>query len=175
MAGKTPAKAEQSGEVVPPRPYQRFIDMLAQQAELSQSFSDSSDVMADIVDGMLAAESLEDAIAIQDASRPSGKSMVDIEHEVTEIEVVKGDVQYEEHSLGYYLRVTATLMEPFATAGKAYQPGEVIVYATGAPNVVTLLFKAQRQDRFPLGVVIRSKAVANGDLLLLRLIPVRAR
>jgi hypothetical protein len=168
----TPAPNSKEGSITTPKPFDRFLSALMTEAQATAEFQNSGDISREIVGNMIVADSLEGAIAAQDAGMPSGKDMVDIEHTVLSYEVVKGDVKYADHSLGVYLRVTCTLDQDAPKLVKLM--GETHVYACGAPNVVTLLYKARATDRLPLSCVIRSKDTDNGTLLLLRLTPKRA-
>lgn len=158
----------------PPRAFQRFTQQMAQEAELSASFSDADKALIteQVVERMLMANSLEEAIAAQDAGMPSGQTIMDLEHEVVGFEVVKSDKP--DAPLGHYLRVQAIALHEFTNEGFSVQPGEEFTYAIGAPNPVTLLIKARGDDRLPIEIVLRGKKTDGGTLLLLRLVPKRA-
>jgi hypothetical protein len=161
-----------SGEVESPKPFQRYLAALSDEASLTEGFTDAGEITAMVASRMLEAGSLEDAFEAQDSGLISGQQLKDIEHEVTSFDVVKSSKQ--DATLGHYLRVTATALEDVPRLG--LKIGEEFTYAVGAANVVTLLYKARQMDRLPLRVVIRGKSTGDGDneLLLLRLAPRRA-
>jgi hypothetical protein len=163
MPEKSPSVAS-SGTVATPRPYERFIEHLAMLAEVDSGISDGDAIAADIMDRMLTSGTLEEAIEVQNAGLPSGKSLIDIEIAITGFVVRKGDVEYEEHSLGYYLRCDAIRMDT----------GEELTFAVGARNIVTLIVMARQQDKLPLECVFRSRKTQQGALLTLHLLPKRA-
>jgi len=163
MPEKSPARA-QAGEVIEKRPYERFIEHLAMLAEANEGFDDGDSIAADVMDRMLTAGSIDEAVAIQNQGLPSGKDFADVEQLVRSIEVRKGDDEYEQHSLGYYLKIDATRIDT----------GEEITYACGARNVVVILVQAMHEGRLPLECVFRSKKTKNGALLTLQYLPKRA-
>lgn len=173
MPDRNAPSATSDGAVIAPKMFSRFITALNGEAEMTAAEFDAREIAEAVGERILAADSLEEAVAAQDAGIPGGKDMKDIEHTVLSFEVIKGDSKYEESSLGYYLRVYAQLLQAATVAGERYQPGDDITYGVGAPNVLMLLHKARQQDRLPLDVVIRGKATAKGELLLLRLVPAR--
>lgn len=168
------SKAVQATSVNAPKAFDRFKESMAQEAELSASFSDEDRLLIteQVVERMLSANSLEEAIAAQDAGMPSGQTIMDLEHEVAGFEVVKSDKP--DAPLGHYLRVQAIALHEFTNEGFSVQPGEEFTYAVGAPNPVTLLMKARGDNRLPLEIVLRGKKTDGGTLLLLRLVPKRA-
>jgi hypothetical protein len=163
MPEKSPARA-QAGEVIEQRPYQRFIEHLGMLAEANEGFDDGDSIAADIMDKMLTANNLDEAVAIQNQGLPSGKQFADVEQVIRSFEVRKGDDEFEEHSLGYYHKIDATNVET----------GEEFTYACGARNVVVILVQAMHEGRLPLECVFRSKKTKNGALLTLQYLPKRA-
>jgi len=166
--GNTIQPAKNNGTVNSP-PADRAIDRLKSQLELSASLENGNgvsgqEITAAVVERMLTADSLDAAMEAQDASLPSGKALADVEMTVTGITVVTSDSKYTEHSLGYYLIVDAARLDN----------GKELRFAVGAPNVVTLLFRADNEGMLPLECVIRARETANGELLSLRRIPKRA-
>lgn len=151
------------GTVTTPTPMQRWLDQLALESTMRDNV-DASAITEQVIGNMLAAESLDAAIAVQDAGLPSGKDMVGIEQTVTSFEVRESDPRFSEHSLGYYFAVEAFRVDN----------GEHISYGVGAPNVMTVLWVARLRDEFPFSCVIRSRDTANGALLTLYRIPARA-
>lgn len=144
-------------------PFNRFRDELLALAELQEDQVDGSQITRNVVTAMVEADSLEAAIACQDQGIPSGKDMVNVEMEIREFTVIVSDDKYES-PLGVYVRVDDAIR---------LDTLEPIVFSTGAPNVVTLLRKAQRAARMPLQCVIRSREVKKGDLLTLHLVTPR--
>lgn len=161
---KATATQATSGEVISVRPFQRWLEAIKAEAEVTARFTDRKEVTENIGDSILAAESLDAAIAAQDAGLPSGQNIADIEHVVTDFDICEGEAKYEENSLGVYFRVSAALMST----------GEPFQYTVGAPNVLLVLHTARRLGDLPGEFVIRKKASANGDVLLLRRVPPRA-
>jgi hypothetical protein len=163
MPEKSPSVAS-SATVSEQRPYQRFIEHLAMLADVNEGADDGDAIAADIMDRMLTADSLEEAIDVQNQGLPSGKDFVDVEQLVRSIEVRRGDEEYADHSLGYYLKVDAVKLET----------GEEITYACGARNVVVILVQAMHADRLPMECVLRSRRTKQGALLTLQFLPKRA-
>lgn len=157
-----------------PTALERFKQALSQEAELNASFEDGDgeSIAEQIMEKMLLAENLEDAIALQDAGLTSAQDIVDFEHEVIGFEVVQSTK--EGGVLKYYLRVSA--IAEMAWEPLKLNPGDEFTYAVGASNPVTILFKARSTGRLPLSIFYREKATT-GDksLLLLRLVPKRAK
>jgi hypothetical protein len=165
-ANAIPETGEMAGTVVPAR--DGAINRLKSQLELSASLegsgANSADITASVIERMMSADSLDEAMDAQDASLPSGKSLADVEMLVNGITVLRSDAKYTEHSLGFYLVVDAVRLDT----------GEEFRFATGAPNVVALLFRADNQGMLPREFVIRSRETQNGELLSLRNVPKRA-
>lgn len=154
-----------SGSAVERKAIDRFRDALALAADAADDF-DAQEIAANVVENIMTAETDEAAFAAQDSSMPSGKDMADVEMLVNDFNVSKGDTKYEEHSIGYYMRVDATILET----------GTDVRFATGAINVMALLWKVTSggSRNMPYGCVIRSRDTANGALLTLRPLAKRA-
>jgi hypothetical protein len=151
--------------IVPPRAFDRFVNHLANLAEIEESGSgDSSLIMESVLNNILGADSFDEAIAAQDAGIPSGKSLCDVELRIHDFTVAKGDEEYEEHGLGYYYRVNASILET----------GEDIQFAVGAPNVLAVLMRARNDGELPGNYVLRGKKVKRGILLTIKRVPARA-
>jgi hypothetical protein len=150
--------------------YQRFKRELLNMAEAGESFGDSAEeISARVADKMLSADTLEEAIAAQDAGLPNGQDLVDIEHTVISFDAVKS----AKAPHGAYLRVYATALEPIPALGVG--TGEEFTYQVGAANVVPILWKASKAGRLPLAFVFRDKEMdSGGRLLYARLVPRRA-
>lgn len=162
-SNSTPEKAQKSGQVQQMTPLQRFIHQVQGEAELTKTMT-SGDVASRVAANMIEAETLEDAIAAQDSGMASGKDLVDVEMQVNEFDTLPSNEAFKEGSpLGVYVLVHAVKLED----------GTELEFATGAPNIVTLLHKARQLDRLPLDCVIRSKPTSNGELLTLKLLPKR--
>lgn len=158
-----PEKAAKTGQVQQNTPLQRFVEQVRQEAELTKTIT-SGDVASRVTANMVEAETLEDAIAAQDSGMASGKDLIDVEMQVNDFDTLPSSEQFKENSpLGVYLLVHAVKLED----------GAELEFATGAPNVVTLLHKARQLDRLPLDCVIKAKPTANGELLTLKLLPKR--
>jgi hypothetical protein len=161
---QTPAKVAQSGQVQQVSKFQRFVEQVQGEADLTKTMHSSGDIAAEIAAKMIEADSLEEAIAAQDSGIPSGRDLVDVEMSVLDFDTLPADEQYKEGSpLGVYLDIKAVQLEN----------GEELRFRTGATNIVTLLHKARQVDRLPLDCVIRSKVTGGGELLTLKLLPKR--
>jgi hypothetical protein len=154
-----------NGTVEKATPIQRFIKILELEAlETAEDSATGKEISAQITSAMFEADTLEEAIALQDAGLLSGKDMVDVDQEIRSFEVVKSEERFRDSSpLGYYLRIHALRLDTL----------EEVTYATGAPNVVNLVWKARNTDRLPLQCVIRSRPTANGELLSVKLLAPR--
>lgn len=156
---KTPAKSAPKGQVQQSTPFSRFVEMIRGEAELTETFDNGSEIMADVINRVLSAETLEDAFAAQDAGLQNGKDYVDVELNVTDFSVRTSDSKYrKDGDLGVYVRVDATRLDT----------GETVQFFTGAPNVVVMLWQARKLDKLPLECVVKSKETANGELLTLK-------
>ncbi len=157
-------KAEaSSGVAVKKSAMDRFISQLDVAATVNETEFDGALITEQVIERMAAAETLEDAIAVQDSGLLSAQSIVGVEHTVIDFDVMKSSKP--DATLGHYLRVNAARLDT----------GEEFTYAVGAPNPVTLLWKAQQDRRLPLDVRYEAKATSSGnEMLLLRLIPARA-
>lgn len=165
MAKDVSPKSSGAPETV--KPYQRFKDHLANLAELHADEVNGDDIAKNVIDSMLEADSLEAAIAAQDAGILDGRDMVGVPLEVRDWTVVKGDQKFET-PLGHYFRFGDK--DGYADAIDL-RTGQPAVFATGAPNVCTLLHKARMTGRLPLHCEITSRDTKNGTLLGLKLLP----
>lgn len=153
-----------ASKIIQKPPFERFVENLKAQAKLNAGMVSGSEIAEHIIGKVLEAETLEEAFAAQDAGMKNGKDLVDVEITVREFEFLPSDAKLADNStLGVYARVVATDLSS----------GEEITFATGAPNVLTLLWKANQLDRLPLDCMIKAKDTANGQLLTLRLLPKR--
>lgn len=154
--------ASKSGQVVKATPVQRLIDRLALEAEMF-SGEDTGDYVESILSTMIEAPTLEDAIEAQNSGSTGGKDLVGVELEVRSFYVLKATDRYKS-PLKHYLIVNDVIR---------LDTLEQSPFNTGAPNLVINFLKARDTDRLPLQCVIRSREVANGDLLTLELLPKR--
>lgn len=161
------AVSETTGSVTALKPFDRYKRELRAMAELNETMDEgdeAGEISAEIIGKMLEADSLESAIAVQDEGPESGKNLVGVEHTVLSIEVVKSK-RKSATGLGVYLRVKAIRIET----------GEELNYGVGAPNAVTVLILAMRQDRLPLDIVYYMRSTnSDNDVLLVKLVPPRA-
>lgn len=161
---KTPAKKTTSGQVSQVSPFTRFVETIRGEAELTETFDNGSEIMADVINRVLMAETLEDAFAAQDAGLQNGKDYIDVEITINDFTVRTSDSKYrKDGDLGVYVRVDAVRLEN----------GETVQFFTGAPNVVVMLWQARKLDKLPLDCIIKSKETANGELLTLKPLPKR--
>lgn len=176
MAGKQTDQAVAQGGITAPKAFDKFKEALASEATLSASFSDEDKALIteQVVESMIKADSLEEAIQAQDAGLISGQQLVDLEQEIQGFDVVTSSKP--DAPLGHYLRCSSIALMEFNAGGVMLTPGEEFQWAVGASNVVTLLMKARSLGRLPLEIVLKEKKT-EGDkaLLLLRLVPKRAQ
>lgn len=160
---KAPATTQAaSGTVTRMTAVQRFKEQLKLAATMEDN-SDTGAITDAVIERMMTADSLDDAIAAQDASLLSGQSLVDVEQVIYGFDVVKSN-KPDAH-LGFYFRIHAARLSD----------GEEFDYACGAPNVMTLLWRAQNDQELPSEWVIKGKETGSGNTLLtLRRIPKRA-
>jgi hypothetical protein len=157
--GVSPVQA--GTEVVKLSPMKRFKQQLELEAELDGG--DNSSFMDQAIEDMLLADTFEEAMALaaSDTSIANGKNLVNKPIRVNGFQVVKSDAKYAESSpLGFYLRVSDAV---FKSNGKEVQ------FATGAPKVVTPLWRARNEGRLPLDCVVREREVGSGTMLYLEL------
>lgn len=161
MAKSTvPATQNASNGASPAQHFKSVLDVEADNAEFGGS---ASDVMEAVISRMLEASTWDEAVAAQDASLPSGKDLVNVEHTVTDINIFRSEERFS-GGLGYYARVSAAYLDS----------GEEFQYTVGAANVVCLLWLARQRQELPKAVVITSKPTGSGELLMLRPVGKRA-
>lgn len=159
---KDVSPAQAGTEVVKLSPMKRFKQQLEIEAELD-SGGDNSSFMDQAIEEMLLADTFEEtmALAASDTSIANGKNLVNKPVRVNGFQVVKSDSKYAESSpLGFYLRVSDAV---YKSNGKEVQ------FATGAPKVVTPLWRARHEGRLPLDCVVREREVSSGTMLYLEL------
>jgi hypothetical protein len=157
MPGKAAARREASSRPVVSREFLTKLEMTVDD-DANFNYIDSA---------IAAAESTPDIDdlfkALAGGSIKSGKDdMVGIEHTVFSIGVHKGDI--EASAFKYYLIVK----------GAQLSNGQEVEYSIGAPLCVILLFTLHERGQLPANVVIRSKAVANGEMLYMERVADRA-
>lgn len=155
MAEKaTPARAAKTGDVQKATPMQLFMKRL--EFEASEQLENAGDMAAATIEAMLAADSLEDAIAAQDSGMLSAKEhMVNVPHQINNITVRKGD-KNDGGGLGYYL-----IVEAFR-----HDTGEEVRYSVGAAYVLTALYKAREDGRLPSNFMIVTKKTGSGNEMM---------
>jgi hypothetical protein len=165
MPEKSPAARPGTDNAISqPKPLDRFIMALDGLAELARTEVSGKEIAAQVAERMLTADTFEEALAAQDAGLASGRDLVGREILITDFDVFKSDPKYAEHTLGYYYRVEAVSIET----------GEELVFATGATNILTLLYVARIKGKLPWECVITSKDTENGALLTLKPLTKRA-
>lgn len=165
--GQTVSDTAKSGTVTKngKSPAEHFRDVLDLEADSAGEFGGSAeDVMNAVIGKMLEASTWDEAVAAQDATLPSGKDLVDVEHIVRDLQILRSEERFRK-GLGFYARVEAEYLET----------GEEFQYTVGAANVVTLLWLARQRDELPKQVVITSRETASGELLMLRPVAKRAK
>lgn len=154
--------AKTTSDIVKATPMQRLVERLALEAEMF-SGEDTGDFVEAILNGMIEAATLEEAIEAQNSGSTAGKDLVDVELEIRSFFVVKATDRYKT-PLKHYLIINDVIR---------LDTLDQTPFNTGAPNLVINLLKARDTDRLPLQCVIRSREVSNGDLLTLELLPKR--
>jgi hypothetical protein len=149
-------------------PFGKWVSACRGEAELTAKEVSGDEVMATVMDAMLNAESLDAAIAVQDAGLPSAKDfMVGREHSVQRFDMLPSKKQFKKENegidLGFWFRVEAVLLEN----------GEPITYSVGASNVMMVIYTARRLGQLPVELIITSKPTENGDLLIAKRVPKR--
>lgn len=157
---------KKSGVVAPMTPFQRYLSILDLEASDEEVRQSSKEISARITEQMFLAETLEEAIAIQDDGPPSGKDLEDVEMELRSFEVVRSEERFRESSpLGFYVRATDNIR---------LDTLEPCLLVTGAPNIVNAWWKARNTGRLPMQYKIGGKDTGNGRLLTFHLLPKRA-
>jgi hypothetical protein len=155
MPGKETARKTPSKRPVASNEFLTKLEMTCDDDDDNFNYVDSAIAAAD------ANEDLDDLFkALAGGSIKSGKDdMVGIEHTVYSIGVHRGDFEFK-----YFLIVKAASLKD----------GREIEYSIGAPLCVILLFTLHERGQFPVNVVIRSKDVANGEMLYMERVADRA-
>jgi hypothetical protein len=160
MAGKSVDRPKgENPEVRTPSPMERFKQVLEMEAELDGR--GGSNYMDLAIEEMLLADSFDQVmeLASSDAGLSNGKSLVDVPLRVSEIQIVKSDAKYSDHSpIGFYVRIAEAVR---------LDTGKDIAAAVGAPKVVVPLWRARNDGRLPLDCVIKSREVSEGVMLYL--------
>ena len=153
MPGKTAARHESGSRPLASR---EFLNRLDSESESNNfNYVDSAiaaAVNADTEDELFAALGAT-------AGMSAKEDMVGVEHTVLSFEVNKGKYDFP-----YFLSVRAALIAN----------GKEIEYMVGAPSIVILLVRLRDKDLLPVNVVIRSKAVSEGEMLYMEKITDRA-
>jgi|SRR5271155_1532245 len=113
---------------------------------------------ATILNSIMEAESLDDALMRQNATLLSGKGIVGRAHRINSFTLRPSDEKYAENSLGVYAVVQATDLET----------GEEFPYGVGAGNVLAILWQARKYGHIPGDYVLDSRTTRKGDLLSLK-------
>lgn len=145
-------------EVKKASPLKRFVAIL--ELEASEDSRDTTAFVEDILNRMIEAETVEDAIQAQDKASTSGKDLVDVEMEIQWFSIVKSSDKYKS-PLGHYILVEKAVR---------LDTLEPITFSTGSANIIIPLWKARDGGRLPLQCVIRSRDTSNGELLTLQLL-----
>lgn len=160
MSGKA-VDSVKTGVATKATPLQRFISILEIEAATDSTF-DSTGFVENILNSMIEAETLEDALAAQNAGSTGGRDLVGTELEVRGFTLVKAGARYKS-LLGHYMLVDAINLNTLQESP----------FNTGAPNIMINLWKARETNRLPLPCVIRSRDTDNGTLLTLEILPKR--
>lgn len=107
------------------------------------------------------AETFEESVEILNGGAgKNAKGLVGVVHAIQSYELRRSDEKYTKGSglqLGVYAVVHAVTKE-----------GEELVYTTGAPNILAILWQAEKFSRLPLMAVITSKETSEGEMLSLK-------
>jgi hypothetical protein len=150
-----------TGTVTKMTPVQRFVEVLALEAE--DSTGDATEFVESILTAMIEAQTMEDVIAAQNQGATNGKSLVNVELEISWFRIVKSADRFK------------TPLKHYALVDKVIRLDtlESCPFSTGAPNLIIPLWKARNLGVLPLRCVIRSRETDNGELLTLELLPKR--
>ncbi len=102
----------------------------------------------------------EEAVELLNGSSiQNGKNLVGIVQTIVGYKLRKSDEKYANQGmqLGVYAVIDGVTAE-----------GVPLIWATGAPNILAILWQADKFDRFPLRAVVTAKETANGELLSLK-------
>lgn len=137
--------------------YDAWVSAMVVEASLvdDETFDPST-----ILNGILEAESFEEALIRQNSALLSGKGIVGRQHTITDFKLRPSDEKYSsnEHSLGVFAVVQAEDLES----------NEAFTYGVGAANVLAILWQARQFGKIPGDFVIEARSTRNGDLLSLK-------
>lgn len=148
-------------EVETLRPYERMVKQLQGIAKLESDNGSGFEIAANVVDKMLAAETLDDILA---AGKDGPLKAEDMEHKpflVRELSIHKAADAFADGGFGVYYVVACS--DAVSLADK--------VFSVGATNVVAALFAMDQKGVFETDenptLVIRSRPTPNGKLFYL--------
>ncbi len=134
-------------------PYQRWIDILTIEADLSGT-EEAEFVLDDVLSGIIDAETMEDAFEASTKGPESGKGLVDVELAVKDVVIYHSRISTGRFK--FVAKVEATRLDT----------GEDVTFRVGAPNVVALYWKAREFGKLPLECVITERDLGDGKGLL---------
>lgn len=139
--------------------FQRLVQELRAEAAVNASRDVGARISAEVITRILEAPSLDDAFLAQSADLSNTGMPVDVPLVISAITVMPSADKYSaSNKLGVYVLAT----------GSRLDTGETVRFTTGAPNIVTRLWRTRQADGLPLECVIKAKATANGEILSLR-------
>lgn len=139
-----------------PAGFARWQTALVNQAETVDAESENAFDPRDLFAAMNEAGTFEEAIAVLEKGVPSSKDLVGVAHTVTGYRLRKSDEKFKDQ--GIRLGV-------FAVVSAVTHDNEQLTYTTGAPNLIGVLWQADKHERFPLRVTITSRETPNGELI----------
>lgn len=149
-------------------PFGKWVSAIREEAAQTAALTSGDEVMGNVMEAMLAADTLDDAIAVQEAGLPSAKeNMVGREHSVQRFDLMPSKKNFKKEGEGIDLKVWARVECVLMETGEPY------TYSVGASNVLMVLYTARRLGELPFEMVIGSKETENGDLLIAKRVPKR--
>ena len=131
-----------------------WVDSVAIQMDLEREESPFN--VQDLYASMLEADSFEQLLELQEGSAlPSSKDLTGQPHIVNSFTIRASD---KSAALPFYVVVD----------GQDLETGQPLVYGTRAPNVIIVLWQAEKWGRLPGPFIITSKEAANGSVLFLK-------
>jgi hypothetical protein len=180
MASKSSHEAatqrDNANQVMPVRPFQRLLALMAGRADLEQGdigFDDSQ------LNDILETETMEDMWKAGNRLPIGGRDLAGVEQEVTDFGVKysrRGDVTTKfitADGKRMYVLITSTRISE-SPARPDILVGQEFQWNTSAPDIVTRLFQAQRLGAIPLECVINAIELGDGQAVL-KLTPVPRR
>jgi len=142
----------------------KFGQHLAGRAELDRSEANGVEISAGIAEKILSAKSLDDVFEASESSLVGGRDLIDVEQRILGFDIRTSDDPEKQNPLtgNTYLVVHAVRLSN----------GEPFDWNTSATSLVTMLYKFEQLEAFPIDVVIKQKGQSNA--LTLKRVATRA-